>query len=192
MKTETGKESSHHRTKTEITGIGAGAETSNRIGTETIETTDKVRDKRTMTIGIIIETTGVKIGTGQAAETVDLEEEETSVEMGETDGIGVSAETADETGTIHQGETIGKTIGATIEEITGKTIGETIGETDPALRTLQTVETGSTTAETGDSPEVLAETETEIGGDHSQVKEVECSQGSTAAPHMTHVTQSTA
>ena len=137
-------------------------------------------------------TTEVKIGTGRTAETVDLEEEETSVEMGETDGIGVSAGIAEEIVTTHQGETIGKTIGETIEETTGKTTGETIGEKDPALRTLQTVETGSTTAETGDSPGVSAETEVEIGGDHSQVKEVGCSQASTAAPHMTHVTQNTA
>ena len=188
MRIEIGIERSHHRTETEITETGAGVEISNQRGIETVEIRDKVRHKtateRSNTVGEVSETIGVRIETDQGVQRVDLEAGEISAETEETRDPEVSAETAEiveETGIIHPEETIGETI--------GEMVGETTGETDPVQQTSQTVETDNLVAETGDSLGVLAETE--VGGDHSPVKEVGCSQASTVAQHTTHVTQST-
>ena len=113
-----------------------------------------------------------------------MEAGEISAETEETREPEVSAETAEiveEIGITHPEETIGETI--------GEMVGETTGETDPVQQTSQTVETDNLDAETEDLRGVLAETE--VGGDHSQAKEVGCNQVSTVAQHTTHVTQST-
>jgi hypothetical protein len=183
VRIETGIDRSHHRIETEITETGAGVEISNKIGIETTEIRDKVRDKtateRSNTEEKVSETTGVRIETDQGVQRVDLETGEISAETEETREPEVSAETAEtveETGIIHPEET-------------GEMVGETTGETDQVQQTLQTVEKDNLVAETGDSLGVLAETE--VGGDHSPVKEAECNQALTVAQHTTHVTQST-
>jgi hypothetical protein len=187
VKTETETGNSRRRTKTETTGIGAIAETSNRTGVEITETNNEVRDKMTKKkssrrTGDVLETIEVKIGTGPEAETADLEEEEILAETGETEETEALAETAEEIGITHPGETVGK--------ITDEIIGETTGETDLALRISQPVGTDNSDAETGGLQGVSAETE--VGGDLSQVKEVGCNQELTAVPRTIHVTLNTA